>query len=405
VALRPAARIEATEAVVVTGARLGQVVLRRAAVMGLAVELIPVQRHPTAGGASMPAVALRLRWQGNNPPSVLLTALARLPDTAVTRPVAVAPMEGAAPLQGLLVDVRHQPPPAAALVAGLIPPGEAWLLGSPDVGNWRIEPRGAAIDGLTLLATKRVPTPPPPITTTDMRLPSSIPMAIGLLPDKANSARHPDAVLLLDDELAWTRRFLMARPAAAETAYLLPGPGRHLLLAPGGLLERVPFGVSLCWIGQEPLLVEQGQRFHPPLPAAARARMFAAGAEEVVVVVRHGPDELFVARYALSALCPAWHLWLADPPPVAAGITGRAAERLQALADRIDRERPRPPREPRLPILARLRLRPAGRDEQLRRALALEATGHLVAAAELLEQVGEPVRAARLYERAAGEVR
>lgn len=404
VGLLPAARLEASEAMVLTGAALGPMILRRAAAAGLSVELVPAERAPLAGGEAQPAVLLRLRWRGTAPPRTLLLALARLPDTVVARPAAAA--EPGAALAGLLIDLRCQLPAAAALLGGLVPAGEAWLLAAADAGAWRILPRGPALDGLALLAPDRLAIAPP-LTPDDTALPGAIPLPVALVPDPGSAAGAADAVLLDDADLAWTRRFLMARPATAETAFLLPGPGRHLLLAPGGLLERLPFGVALRRVGAEPLLLEQGQRFHPPLPAAARARLLGAGEGEVVAVARTGGGALFAGRFALAAARPAWLLWLAEPPPVAAGLAGAAAERLAALAARIDRERPQPEPEGgrRLPLLRRWLRRAEGRDDLLRRALALEAAGRLVAAAELLEQAGEPVRAARLYERAAGEPR
>lgn len=408
VPLRPATQIEAAEVVVVTGTALGDTVLRRAAAFGLAIDLVPSLREPAAGGPVGPAMVLRLRWSGARPPRSLLLALARLPDTLVARPVAAIPSDPASPVQGLLVDIRHHPPPAAALIAALVPAGEAWLLGGPDAGHWRLENRGPAVDGMTLLAAPETPTAPAPVVTTDAAPPAAVPLTLRLIPDEAAAIGAADAVLLEDEELAWTRRFLIARPAAAETAYLLPGPGRHLLLAPGGLLDRLPFGIGLRQFGNEPLLVEQGQAFYPPLPAAARAAAFAAAFaadEGEVVAVARIAGGLFAARYALSALQPVWRLWLAEPPPVTAGISGPAAQRLLALAKKIDQSRPKPDSATKPPLLRRLRRRPESRDELLRRALSLEAAGRLVAAAEALEQAGEPVRAARLYERAAGEAR
>lgn len=403
VKLGPAARPELAEAVVVTVAALSRTVLRGAASMGLAVELLPAVRTPMAGGAELPAVALRLRWSGARPPRTLLNALARLPETAVTRPVAATPAASGAPLRGLLVDIRCQPPPAAAMIAGLVPEDEAWLLGAADLGCWRIGCRGAAMDGLALLVPEGLPAAVAPLPAEAAPLPAAVPLAMRLVPDPATGFGVPDAVLLADDELAWTRRFLMARPGVAETAFLLPGPERHLLLAPGGLLERVPFGIPLRRFGDQPLLLEQGQRFFPPLPEAAHSALFAAGPDELVVVARADAATLFVARYALAGLHPAWQLWLAEPPPVATGISGAAARRLAALAERF----PLPPAAPG-PIVSRLR-RLRGRDDsradKLRQAMALEIAGRFVAAAELLEQAGEPLRAARLYERAAGEHR
>ena len=407
VALPPAVRPDAGEAVVVTVAALVRTVLRQAAAMGLAVEVLPAVRTPMAGGAELPAVALRLRWAGTRAPRTLLTALARLPETAVARPVAAMPAAPGAPLRGLLVDMHLQPPPAAAMIAELVPEEEAWLLSDPVVGCWRLGCRGTAMDGLALLAPDGLPEAVPPLPAGAAPLPEAVPLSVCLVPDPATASGVADAVLLADDELAWTRRFLMARPGVAETAFLLPGPQRHLLLAPGGLLERVPFGIALRRFGDEPLLLEQGQRFFPPLPAAARPALFGAGPDELVVVARADATTLFVGRYALAALRPAWLLWLAEPPPVATGIAGTAARRLRALAERVDRDRPAPPAEPG-PIVSRLR-RLRGREESradlLRRALVLESAGQFVTAAELLEQAGEPLRAARLYERAAGEGR
>jgi hypothetical protein len=420
IALRPAQPVF-SDALVVTVGNLAGLVLRRAAAFGLAVDVIPATRRPLSGGPTHTAALFHLRWEDRRPPRTLLHALSRLPHTVVARPVITAASADARPGSGLLVDIGHAPPPAAALLASLIPETEGWLLGGPDAGHWRLDLRGPPVDGLSLLDAPRLPVTPPLTAGGPVAALSGerLPLRLAACPVVPGS---PDAVLLDDDELGWTRRFLIARPAAAETAYLLPGPGRHLLLAPGGLLEAMPFGVPLRRFEGEPLLLEEGQGFFPPLPAAARSALFGAGDGEVVVVTRGpagpgtsaaagGAGGVAAARFALSAMVPVWQLWRAEPPPVATGVHGPAVERLQYLIELFERSRPASAAGPapagdRKGLFSRLsaalHLQGDGRDTLLRRALEAENAGDPIKAAELLEQAGDLARAGRLYERAAG---
>ena len=214
-------------------------------------------------------------------------------------------------------------------------------------------------------------------------------------------ARVPDAVLLDDGELDALAVYLQGRPAA-ESAYLVLGPGRHLLLAPGGLLAGIPFGLPLALLGPGGLYLQQGQAFSPPLPETARARFFPTGDDHLIAVSAdpHSDPGVGTPRadhFAAADCVPVWTLWAGPPPRISAGVTGPAAQQILALAEAL-----RPKHKLRLPFLRRPEP-PRDRDALLREALALERDGRLVEAAQRLEQLGESAAAGRLYERAAAQ--
>ncbi len=326
-----------------------------------------------------------------------------MPYTAVTRAVgADEPGQGSPDTgEALLVDVRYQVPLASALVAALVPRGARWLLGGPEVGYWRVESAGAAVDGLALLdvpviADRAAVMPPIPDSTLPARL------TLTLVP-RRSMATVPDAILLDDAELHWSRTFLLGKPAA-ETAFLILGSGHHLLLAPGGLLSAVPFGVPLCHVGPGGLYVQAGRDFAPPLPQMARASLFPCPPESIVAVTSASDTgALRAERYALAQMLPVWTLWLGAAPTVLAGVSGAPARRLHQLAEAIEAQEAEPPTGMRRLLPRALRQqRPTDRERLLRQALAAQQAGEFVRAAGLLEEAGEPVAAGRLYERAAG---
>lgn len=222
-----------------------------------------------------------------------------------------------------------------------MPRGEHWLLGGPEVGYWRVEVAGDAVDGLSLLEA-------PAIADRAALLPAltdNTPLdrlALTLVP-RRSTASVPDAVLLDDAELQWTRTFLIGKPAA-ETAFLVLGAGHHLLLAPGGLLSAVPFGVPLRHLGPGGLYVQAGWDFSPPLPHMARTSLFPCAPDDIVAVsCADNTGAIRAERYTLAQMLPVWTLWLGEAPTVQAGASGAQARRLQQLANAIDAQEVEPP--------------------------------------------------------------
>jgi hypothetical protein len=273
----------------------------------------------------------------------------------------------------------------------MIPGREVWLLGAPDVGHWRLRLRGEETDGATLLAVDALPTATAAVPAAGpAHLPE--PLVVGLVPRPATSHRV-DAVLVDDGQLDWLRAYLSARPAG-EVAFLLPGPGWHLLTAPGGLAGEVPFGIPLARIGPGGLYLELGVAFDPPLPEGARRQAFQAEAGTVVAVTQQG-----CYRFDRDRMVPAWSLWLGKPPEVRGGLSAAGAQLLAGISDAIRRlEAQRTSAQPASPT----RVAPGDRPRLLEEAAAAELDGNLELAARLLESAGELARAGRLYEQAAG---
>jgi hypothetical protein len=233
-----------------------------------------------------------------------------------------------------------------------------------------------------------------------------------------------DAILLQDADLDAVRLLLEGHPLA-ETAVLVPGRDHHLLMAPGGVADRIPVGRYLTSAGPGDIYVAQGARTDPRLPAAAWRDLARDLGRRALVL---DTDRTLV--FDLSRRRPVWELWAGEPPAVDVQLPPEAGEVLAGLAaeERVAAERaaaatpqlPRPPAtRPAVPaapperpaglrgLLRRLSGRgPETRDRPLswqEQAAAAEDAADLVAAARLHAQHGDHLRAARLYERAAYE--
>ncbi len=207
-----------------------------------------------------------------------------------------------------------------------------------------------------------------------------------------------DAALLDEADLRCLPALLAGEPLAA-TAVLIRGRDRHLLTAPGGLLEQLPVGEPLYCIGPGQLYLQLGYRLRPHLPPAARRALFPTDASTAVILVSDA-----ALRYDLTSRIPVWRLWAGPTPAVDYQVPGSAIADLQAL----DRELT--PAEP-----AARQARPSG-PSTLRRILGhgggkqrdwrdeaydAELAGNYTTAAELYIRHNDPLRAARLYEKAA----
>jgi hypothetical protein len=373
-------------AVVAPGA-IARWVVRRALSAGLTATVRPVDSGPLYGdGPVARRLLARLSAARGTVPAALLTAISRLPATTVARTFG-------GPEGRLFVDVRCHLPLAASQFDEMIPADEAWVLSAPDTGHVRLVLAGAEADAAGLLlapagapapavALSPDPVPPRPIPVRLVRSP-------GRRPDR------PDAVLVDDAQLEWLRAFLPTSPAA-ELGFLLPGPGHHLLTAPGGLPASVPFGVPMTCVGPGGLYVEAGFGFSPPLPPAARRAAFEVGGTRVVAVTRDG-----AFAFDPEQVVPAWSLWLGKPTEVRTGMSPLGQAVLRAVADSIrqaerDRAKAEPPE--------RRTTAAPDRSELLREAERLEFAGQWAEGAVLLEQAGEYLQAARLYERAAAGI-
>ncbi len=389
--LLPGRLIPTAELHVVVPGPLGRWVLQRAAALEILVEVVPCVLRPLRGaGPESGGLRIRLRADRGTIPPSLIYSFCNLPYVIVGEPTAG---DGGR----LLVNQRQRLAFPPRLLSRMIPEGETWVLGPPDVGSWRLQPTGAEIDGSLLLAAPTLTSAPAPVQPL-----ASVPdtIEIKLVPRRGRTGRV-NAVLLDDEELRWLRTYLAGRPAG-EISFLYPGAGRHLLTAPGGLPgDGLPFGTPLVRVGPGGLYLELGQEFHPPLPVAARQACFELNEDTVVAVV--APRSAY--RFITAHLTPAWSLWVGEPPQVESGLSIQGQKILNRISDEYrkielmlaqrDEEAQRGGRRPRAGEQARL----------LDQALQAERADRLFEAAELLERAGYPGQAGRLYERAAGALR
>jgi hypothetical protein len=355
-------------------------VLRQAAAFGVEAATRAVRVRPLADGDAEARETLLLELSHPTAvPHALIVALAALPRTSVCRPVAGC--------ERLLVDVRLHPPVDEELLYAPVPEGELWLVG--DRTEWpplRLELLGAPSPApALLLGAEDEPAPPEvPYRLPDAARAPATPVRV--VPDPG-AGDQVDAVLLHDDELPLLRRYLPGRPLG-EVAFLLPGPGRHLLLEPVGLARDLPFGVPLRRIGPGGCFLECGHGLRPPLPPSARARLFGVD-DSSAVVCWHGGRH----RFALTPMVPAWTLWApAQPVEVSEGLSLAGRELLGALEELLG------------PSVASEASRRAAREdpgEALQRAARLRALGDKEGAAEALRAAGDLLEAARLFEEAA----
>ncbi len=272
----------------------------------------------------------------------------------------------------------------------MVPEGDTWILAPNDVGHWHLSLDGAFIDAASLLGAAGTAPLKSVGVQSAPRLPDPIPVQVVA---KSGLRRRVDAVLLDDGELDWLRRFLVGRPMSEE-AWLLPGDERHLVTAPGGLPEALPFGTPLAWIGPGPIYMELDADFYPPLPAAARQARFLPEGNAIVAVLRSG-----TWRFDPEHLLPVWALWVDQAPAVKAGLSRAGEQILARIDDYLGSAELYPPMHPGAdspPLDEKKRKR------LIERAQRAELKGDLVEAAELLEEAGLHGPAGRLYERAAG---
>ncbi|TCO52889.1 hypothetical protein [Actinocrispum wychmicini] len=318
------------------------------------------------------AVLLRVTGRGRAVPKAFTSALTGLPNTVVCR------------LSGgqLLIDQRLTLPLLDTELARWVPDGQEWLLAG-DLGAWQVTERSTEyVPPLRASSALRPPPAPPP-----GRLPADLGIEVSLVRD---DQPHPaDALLLRDEDLAPLRRFLTGHPAA-ERAFLVLGPDRHLYAEPGRAVSDIPFGVPLHRLGPGALYQEAGYRLKPALPAPARARLFAVD-DQSVVVLQAGEAH----RLSLRSTVPVWALWLGptvDADPAAEPLSA-AAKAVLVHVDAADARTEPPDISGDVPSTEQEGLYTEG--------FQLEQQGKLAEAARKYWEAGQPALAARLYELAA----
>ncbi|MFE9448072.1 hypothetical protein [Streptomyces sp. NPDC006739] len=391
------------DAVVFTRARFAGGVIRRALDLGLEVTYRPTRltplfdEEPPDSDRHGVVLEVALRAPDGDLPPGFLDALHRDPFVLLCRRVAGE--------DTVLMQYRR----ASALGDGpLLEFAErgVWLLSDAEFGCARLERLGEPLDGGALVA-----------------LAADYPLRdVGSSPDWADDApaapdaprltivpaRTPDATVdatLLDGTGTDTVRMLLEGHPLADVVQVVSGRDRHLLLAAGGLLERLPLGEPLHCIGPGPLYIPLGFRTEPLLPPSALQALFEPDAARAVVLTSGA-----ALVFDLEQRRPAWTLWLGGPPELDFQLPEEAETVLRVVDERLapqpKPESARPPR-PGQPPQPGSRPRPAGpgiaRRHRNWRDAALEAefAGELVDAAEIHERNGDVLRAANLYERAA----
>ncbi|MEM7578410.1 MAG: hypothetical protein AAF316_00915 [Cyanobacteria bacterium P01_A01_bin.80] len=385
---------------VITPGSLGRWILRRATANGLDVTLTPVLQSPLSHQhehqKNTGVLLMQLRATKNRIISpAFVNSLTSLPYTtvAVSSPDTEAgETEEAA--GRILVDVRQRLSVASSFIESMIPEDEIWVLGTVDVGSWRLTVTGNQIDGSLLLDAPQLPqvlSPP----QANAEVPAPIPVQ---LVSRPGTARQVDAVLLDDMELSWLRNVLIGRPVG-EMAFILPGAGYHLLTAPGGLPAQIPFGIPLVNMGPGAFYIELGKDFYPSLPDAARQQRFELNPQTAVVVA---PNHTY--RFNTTNIVPAWILWVGEAPTVQEGLSPQAKKLLNNLNSISPTSQQQQGKKGLFGIFNKPnQVKPVEEVGLLEQAQQAELQGDFAKAAALLEKGGYTGQAGRLYERIASE--
>jgi hypothetical protein len=291
--------------------------------------------------------------------------------------------------------------------------GDTWVLADSPQGCWSLRGLADFADAATLivLGPEHQLAPgdqhgldPGPGEDEGMAwLPQPVPLKI--VPATRTTAAL-DALLLDSDELAALKPLLEGHPLA-ESAMVVPGRDRHLLLAPGGVVEHVPLGEYLSGVGPGPIYVAHGWRTEPLLPAAAWRELIDLMPQTALVLQ---PDRTLA--FDLTLRMAVWELWAGELPPFDQQLPPEAARILAEMDARPSPGQPpshavRPAERPQgQGFWSRNRRRDRGSRPVSWQDQAWEAEflrRDLVQAARLHDQHGDPLRAADLYRRAAYE--
>jgi hypothetical protein len=408
--LQPRPGRSLSEIVLLLPGRLVAGVTRRALDLGLWVSYQPVSLTPLFDGDAPAHAAYELclrAGQDSRLPAFFVAALSSDPSFLVCRRAA----------ENLLIQHDQAGPLPDAVLSSLT--GDAtWVLADVGYGCAQLHLLGTAQDGAALVGRGRDHELIDVSGTTAWAEPGDSP--VKLIPPeltlvRARTSGVPvDAALLNDSDLACLPALLAGEPLAI-TALLIPGRDRHLLTAPGGLLEQLPVGEPLYWIGPGSLYLPLGYRIQPALPPAARRQLFPTDASTGIVVLADA-----ALRYDLTIRKPVWSLWAGAPLPVDDQVPESVREALDQLDEemtpseiglRLQRPAAASMAARRAPAGRRLTPREpeqSGESAEVSRprdwrddAYEAELAGDLTKAAELHLQHDDPLRAARLYERAA----
>jgi len=395
--LLPARPKSIQSVVIVTTGVLSASIIKRAVQLGLQVSVGIAEQEPLVGGDKYSVAWLEMSWESSRWPQAFLRSLARLPYTAVTRPL----VPDLTNQSGLLIDINYASPLTASLIIDLIPSNEYWLLGAPETGHWRIRQIGTLTDASTLIQLPQQPSVTSHATFTEMPAPE-IHLRLTSSPPLPG---FPDALLLDEKECEWLKEILMGRPVA-ETTYLIPGQNHYLLIAPGGLTSTMPFGLPLRCIGPNGLYLQECRSFYPPLPENARKQAFPCTADTIQVVIDSPKtSKLSAIQFQTKHLMPVWQLWMVKGPEVIKGVSEGVAKTLKELSTKIQLPESKPLKKQLARMLPKS-LAPTQKSnpEALRQeALSLIHKKQFAEAARYMEQAGDMLTAARLYEQAAEE--
>ncbi|MEU9399691.1 hypothetical protein [Streptomyces sp. NPDC048242] len=312
-------------------------------------------------------------------PDSLVHAVVSLPRTAVCRPAVHCPQ--------LLIDVRLRLPVDEELLQPGLAEDEFWLLsGSSEQPAARLSVLGSPAPLVIQPPGSDLRCRPPSPGAGATGLPPAPETRVEVRPSAVADTRV-DAVLLTDDDLGAVRRYLRGRPLA-ESAFLVPGAGCHLLVDPADLAASLPFGTPLRRVGPGSCYVRSGHDLVPALPPGARVRFLGVTPSTAVACVPGA-----VHRFDLDGLVPVWTLWASvRAPSTPAGVSETGRQLLSALDGLVGEDSKGSGLE--LPDVT-------DPTETLARAARLYAQGHLVEAAEAYRSAGDPLEAGRLYEQAA----
>lgn len=309
----------ATAAHVLLPGALMESVLRRALDMRLDVVHRPVRMRPLftePGEVPADTVFIEMRLsapEGNEVPSALLAALSREPRLALLR--------SAGDDGRLLVQYGMAAPLPDALLAGLIQ-GSAWVLANPQFGSHLLEPAGTFIDSASCVRLAdgyQLQSPPMPPSDDGPVLPTLRVVRM------RTYGRGIDAVLLTGADLEAVALLFEGHPLS-ESAQLIRGRDRHLLVAAGGFLDQLPVGDSLYRLGPGPLYLPLGHGTRPQLPSSARRTLFTPDEKTIVVLL-----PAVMLKFDASVREPVWRLWAGPLPELDLQLPEGAVSALRAV--------------------------------------------------------------------------
>ena len=363
---------------------LARGMLRRTLRMDVEAKLTMLEARAERSAPSGSLVLLTLRRRKGHFTRSYTDSLRRLPFVMACQRIGASE---AGSKGSLLFELGVMPPLSADCVSSFVPSDEIWAVGPLALGSWLLRKNGPAMDAASFLTSPPQPTFSPALQAKLPQLPL-VPIELHLR-HRPKHGQRIEACLLDDTQLPWLAHYAIGRELS-EKAYLAPGPGWHLLFAPGGLSEAVPFGQPLWCAGPGALYLPFAYGFDPPLPLAARAKYYPPNENAAYTVTRSGA---FV--FDLDNAVPVWSSWMGAAPKVQSGLSQEAKKLLALIpAELRNAVVERQPQRGGLHTVA---------DPSILRDLAtkFETSGQPEQAAACMEELGDFAAAARLLERAA----